>query len=82
MNALDGIELTLVLGAYAIAWHLPDLAGKSVVETVKRSSEGENGVFALPHPSPRNNRWLKQNRWFEADVIPRIQEKVRNILTR
>ena len=36
----------------------------------------------LPHPSPRNNRWLKQNPWFEAEVIPRIQADVAGILAK
>jgi len=81
LEGLRGVELTLVLGAYAIAWHLPHLSGKTVTEAVKQSSEGQNGRFVLPHPSPRNNRWLKQNPWFEADVIPRIRQNVKLILS-
>ena len=81
MEALKNVELTLVLGAYAIAWHLPHLNRKSVAEAVKLSSEGQGQVFVLPHPSPRNNRWLKQNPWFEADVVPRIRQSVRRNLS-
>lgn len=80
MQALENVELTLVLGQYAIAWHLPNLKGQPVTEAVRRSSEGQNGIFVLPHPSPRNNRWLKQNDWFEAQVIPRIQSKIAQLL--
>ncbi len=80
MASLNEVQLTLVLGQYAIAWHLPDLKGLAVTEAVRRSREGENGVFVLPHPSPRNNRWLKKNDWFEADVIPRIQLTVARLL--
>ncbi|WP_300012329.1 uracil-DNA glycosylase family protein [uncultured Roseobacter sp.] len=80
LQALEQVELTLVLGAYAIAWHLPDLGGKSVTEAVRQSSRGDGNMFVLPHPSPRNNRWLKQNAWFETEVIPRIQQSVRRIL--
>ncbi len=80
MAALKDVQLTLVLGQYAIAWHLPALKGMAVTEAVKRSSEGQDGVFVLPHPSPRNNRWLKINDWFEADVIPRIQSTVSELL--
>ncbi|WP_299500765.1 uracil-DNA glycosylase family protein [uncultured Roseobacter sp.] len=80
MDRLEKVELTLVLGAYAIAWHLPDLKGKSVVEAVRRAAEGKDGVFVLPHPSPRNNRWLKQNPWFEQDVLPRLSARVAEVL--
>ncbi|MFT6022179.1 MAG: uracil-DNA glycosylase [Ascidiaceihabitans sp.] len=80
MQALGDVELTLVLGRYAIEWHLPDLKGQPVTEAVRRTSQGENGMFVLPHPSPRNNRWLKQNDWFETQVVPRIQSKVAQLL--
>lgn len=82
MRSLRHVELTLVLGRYAIAWHLPDLKGKPVTEAVRRSSEGQGGVFVLPHPSPRNNRWLKRNDWFETQVIPRIQARINRLLDR
>lgn len=80
MRALPNVALTLVLGRYAIEWHLPDLRGQPVTEAVRRSSCGQNGIFILPHPSPRNNRWLKKNDWFEAQVIPRIQSKTAELL--
>ncbi len=80
MAKLHHVELTLVLGQYAIAWHLPELKKKSVTEAVKCAAEGQDGVFVLPHPSPRNNRWLSRNDWFERDVIPRIQSTVTRLL--
>lgn len=76
MQALVEVELTLVLGAYALAWHLPYLKGKTVTEAVHQSSDGKDGLFVLPHPSPRNNRWLRQNVWFETDVVPKIRDRV------
>lgn len=82
LQALENVELTLVLGAYAIAWHLPHLKGSSVVDAVKLSAKDKDGVFVLPHPSPRNNRWLKRNAWFEAQIVPDIQQRVRSILGR
>ncbi|SLN24332.1 Uracil DNA glycosylase superfamily protein [Roseovarius litorisediminis] len=80
MAALKNVELTLVLGRYAIAWHLPQLKNTPVTEAVKHCAEGKNGIFVLPHPSPRNNRWLLQNDWFEQRVIPRIQDRVARLL--
>jgi len=80
MDALQDVELTLVLGAYAIGWHLPDQKGASVTAAVTASAAAQGHVIVLPHPSPRNNRWLKTNPWFEQDVVPRIQTDVRRIL--
>jgi len=80
LQALGKVELTLVLGRYAIAWHLPYLRDRPVTEAVRRSSEGRKGIFVLPHPSPRNNMWLKKNAWFEAQVVPRIRSKMAQVL--
>ena len=80
LQALGKVELTLVLGRYAVAWHLPNLRDRPVTEAVRRSSEGRKGIFVLPHPSPRNNRWLKKNAWFEAQVVPRIRSKMAQVL--
>ena len=81
LDHLTGVELTLVLGTYAIAWHLPELQKLSVRDAVRRAADGAR-CYVLPHPSPRNNRWLKQNPWFEAEVIPRIQADVAEILAK
>ncbi len=80
MAVLKDVELTLILGRYAIDWHLPHLKGTSVTEAVHHTACGEGGVFVLPHPSPRNNRWLLRNEWFERSVLPRIQEQVVRLL--
>jgi uracil-DNA glycosylase len=34
----------------------------------------------MPHPSPRNNLWLRKNPWFALDVLPKIRERVREVL--
>jgi len=34
----------------------------------------------LPHPSPRNNIWLKKNPWFEKQLVPRLKEKVKELI--
>ncbi|MBT0958691.1 uracil-DNA glycosylase family protein [Alphaproteobacteria bacterium KMM 3653] len=81
MGALGGLELSLVLGKYAIDWHLPQLKGASVTEAVRQTSQGEGGIFVLPHPSPRNNRWLRNNPWFEGEVLGRIRAAVGRALT-
>ncbi len=76
---LPAIELTLVIGRYAQQWHL-DPAPPTVTEAVARWREGWPAVVPLPHPSPRNNRWLRAHPWFAEDVVPRLQERVAAVL--
>ena len=79
LGALPRIELTLLLGQYAQAWHL----GKdaiSLTERVKQWRAGWPEMLPLPHPSPRNNRWLKQNPWFADEVLPELQMRVSKLL--
>ncbi|MBL3556526.1 MULTISPECIES: uracil-DNA glycosylase family protein [Marinobacter] len=79
LERLEHIELTLAIGQYAHAWHLP--GGKaSVTERVKRWREEWPELLPLPHPSPRNNLWLRRNPWFEEEVIPELRQRVADIL--
>lgn len=74
------VELTLVIGQYAIAWHLPQAREKSLTETVKAWETHWPKKLPLPHPSPRNNIWFKKNDWFEGAIIPQLQERVKSLL--
>lgn len=78
---LNEVELTVILGAYAIGWHRPALKRMTVAEAVRTTGGGRDGVFVLPHPSPRNNRWLRQNSWFETDILPALKSAVTKALT-
>lgn len=81
LSQLVNIELTIVLGAYAQAYHLGQ--SSNVTEQVKQWQYWlEQGKLVLPHPSPRNNRWLKQNPWFEAEVLPELKHRVKVLLSR
>jgi len=75
---LPRLELTLVIGQYALAWHLPDERG-NLTETVKAWKRHWPAVIPLPHPSPRNNGWLKRNSWFEYDVLPSLRQRIAEI---
>jgi uracil-DNA glycosylase len=77
---LPKIELTLVIGKYALDWHLGDAQGKTVTETVRDWGDHWPGVLPMPHPSPRNNRWLKTNPWFETEVLPALRARVADLL--
>ena len=74
---LDHIELTLVLGSYALGYHLPGT--RSVTDAVTRWEEYWPAVLPLPHPSPRNVGWLKKHPWFETDVIPKLRSRVNKL---
>ena len=80
LAALPRIELTLLIGQYALAWHLPTPASPGLTDVVKAWREHWPAVLPLPHPSPRNNIWLKRNPWFLSDVIPQLQARVREIV--
>lgn len=73
---LPHITLTVAVGQYAIGWHLPASRGRPLAETVRASGAPGSPVIALPHPSPRNNGWLKHNPWFEAEWLPGVRQRV------
>jgi len=75
IKALPQIRLTLVIGQYAQAWHLPSQQ-KTLTETVRAWDKYSEDLMPLPHPSPRNNIWLKRNEWFERDVLPELKRRV------
>lgn len=72
---MPGIRLTVVIGQYAQQWHLQALK-KNLTETVRAWKDYDDGVIPLPHPSPRNNRWLKKNPWFSSEVLPELRRRV------
>ena len=76
---LQQVELTLVIGQYAQAHHLPGAKG-SLTDTVLAWREHWPQLIALPHPSPRNNLWLKRNPWFEESLLPVLQKRVLAVL--
>lgn len=79
LEHLPGIELTVVIGRYAQEWHL-EAGAATVADLVSRWREHWPKVVPLPHPSPRNNRWLRRNPWFETEVIPALRRRVRAVL--
>ena len=80
LATLPDIQLTLVIGQYAHKYHLGNNRKKNLTETVRAWQEYQPNLIPLPHPSPRNNIWLKKNPWFDEDVIPVLQDKIRTLL--
>ncbi len=80
LSHLKHVELTLVIGQYSIAWHLGRARKKTLTETVKAWRDYAPDKMVLPHPSPRNNIWLKKNPWFDRDVLPKLKERVGQLI--
>jgi uracil-DNA glycosylase len=79
LAALSKVELTLLVGQYAIRTDLPD-ADRSMTGAVMAWKDSWPEVVPLPHPSWRNNGWVKRHPWFEAELVPALQQRVRSIL--
>ena len=79
LERLPNLQLTLIIGRYAQAWHLPT-ASRKVTEVVAAWRSTWPKCLPLPHPSPRNNRWLKENAWFESTVIPVLRARVAELV--
>jgi uracil-DNA glycosylase len=79
LACLPNIELTLLVGSYAQQYHVPQ-AGRSVTEVVQRWRELLPAFFPTPHPSPRNQLWLRRNAWFEQEAVPVLRQTVKDLL--
>ncbi|MFA5122874.1 uracil-DNA glycosylase family protein [Zavarzinia sp.] len=80
MAALPAVRFTLAIGAYAQAWHLKGRQEATLAATVRRFGDFLPDVLPLPHPSPRNNLWLRKNPWFEQEVLPELRRRVADLL--
>ena len=76
MAELGPPDLTLVIGGAAQRWHL---GTRNVSDTVAGWRDHAPRLFPLPHPSWRNTGWLKRNPWFEADLIPALRARVKEL---
>lgn len=82
---MPNLELVLLIGAYAQRWHL-GAAGRGAMTEVVRNwrslidTEVLPRYIPLPHPSWRNNGWLRKNPWFEGELLPTLRPQVRRLL--
>ncbi len=51
----------------------------SMTETVRSFQSYSPHYIPLPHPSWRNNRWIKANPWFETDLLPSLRQSVASL---
>ena len=76
---MPALRLTLLIGQYAQQYYL-DSGRRSLAETVQGWQTCLPGHFPLPHPSPRNIRWFRNNPWFETAVLPAFRRQVKRAL--
>lgn len=75
LDLMPGARLRILIGRYAVDRYLPDAAG-NLADTVAAAAASSDGPVVLPHPSPRNNRWLKQHPWFAEETVPWLRNRV------
>ncbi len=80
LDLMPHLELTLVIGQYAHDWHFRGSKRTTLTETVRNWRAYRPTIIPLPHPSPRNNLWLKKNPWFATELQPMLAERVQRVL--
>lgn len=87
LEQLSNVRLVLLVGSYAVKWHLGRTAKSNLTETVRHwrnypavpiapAADAKVRAIPVPHPSWRNNAWIKKNPWFEADLLPELRSAI------
>lgn len=76
LNSMPNLELIILIWWYAQKHYLWNTLEKNLTETVKNYTAYLPRYFVLPHPSPRNNIWMKKNPWFEKLVLPNLRKEI------
>ena len=79
-DTVPKIPFYLAVGGYAQVYHLKGRAKRTLTETVQTWRDYTPRVIPLPHPSWRNNGWIKKNPWFETELLPYLKRRVRRAL--
>lgn len=77
LGHLKQVRLTLLVGSYA---QVAALGPGKMVDRVRNFRAYLPDYFPLPHPSWRSRIWAAQNPWFEEEVLPALQSRVRRAL--
>ncbi len=81
-DAMAQADLVLAIGRYAQAYHLPEWSRASMTATVASwrtiaaTTRRGRTIIPLPHPSWRNNAWIKRNPWFAEELLPDLRARV------
>lgn len=76
LKHLPQIEMTLLVGQYAQRHFLGARRKASLTETVRAWPEYAPAFVPLPHPSPRNQMWLRRHPWFADQVLPMLKRRI------
>jgi uracil-DNA glycosylase len=76
---LKELRLVLLVGAYAHHRYLPGWRSRTVTQRVACWTEAPSPYVPLPHPSGRNNGWLRRNPWFEAELLPDLRRRLSDV---
>lgn len=80
LQHMPEIKLTLLIGQYSQQYYLQDKL--TLTQRVQNWRSYLPQFIALPHPSPRNNIWLKKNPWFEQELLPQMRQQIDQILSK
>ncbi len=83
MATMPQVVLIIAVGLHAQRWHLGEDWRGSLTETVaawRECLKRKSPAIPLPHPSWRNNTWLKNNPWFEAELLGVLRQRVSRLL--
>jgi uracil-DNA glycosylase len=72
------VGLTLLVGGHAQRWALK--TRRSLTETVHDWRSLAPTFIPLPHPSWRNNGWLRRNPWFAKELLPDLRSTMARML--
>lgn len=81
LNMMPDVGMTILIGKYAVDYYLKGKKKRNLTETVAAYKEYLPAYFPIVHPSPLNFRWQRKNPWFEEQVVPELQRRVRDILS-
>jgi len=80
LDTMPYVQVKLLFGQYAQQYYLEKKKKRTLTDTVKNYSEYLPEFLPLPHPSPRNNIWLKKNPWFEKELLPSLRSLIKKTL--
>ena len=77
LAGMPDVRLTVLAGTYA---QIGALGPGRMIDRVRGFRAYLPAYFPLPHPSWRSRIWLRNNPWFETEVLPALKEEVRRAL--
>ncbi|MDD3782655.1 MAG: uracil-DNA glycosylase family protein [Limnochordia bacterium] len=80
LAAMPQVETIILVGSYGQRYYLGSRYRWTLTETVRSFRDYLPRYLPLVHPSPRNTAWLKQNPWFEREVLPVLREITTRLL--